>query len=347
MNKKLLAIAVGAAITLPSVALAAGPTVYGKVNLTLEKQDLESKDVDQISLDSNNSRLGVKGDFDLDVGGLKAIYQAEFGMFVDDGDNSSTKTLTDSNGDTVDVKDNTGVFSQRNIFGGITGGFGTVKAGMFDSPTKMAQGKIDQFNDLDGDIKKILAGENRVKNIVQYSTPKFADSITVNVAIIPGEGATVDGEVKDGFADSTSISAVFESGNFYAALAHDSEIVDGLEVDDQGASAAADITRLVGAFKAEAFEVGLLYQIAEESEGDGKDSSIVASGAFNIDRIKLKAQYGMTDGDVSDDTWTTTSVGADYKLAKASKVFAYYTILDKDVADTSDSYFAVGMEHKF
>ena len=55
--------------------------------------------------------------------------------------------------------------------GGIKGSFGTVWAGKHDTPTKLAQGKIDLFNDLEGDIKNTFEGENRVSNIVAYSSP--------------------------------------------------------------------------------------------------------------------------------------------------------------------------------
>ena len=333
MNKKLLAIAVGAVIAMPSLALADGPTVYGKMNLTLEKDKMDAAGTDQFQLDSNASRLGVKGSFDLDVAGLKAIYQAEYG--------------TDPFGDSGNA------FSERNIFGGLQGSFGTFKAGKFDTPTKSAQGKIDEFNDLDGDLGAIMSGENRAANIMQYSTPKLGDMVTVTVGLLPGEGATVDGKVKDGIADATSVAIALETAGLYAAVAHDSNYVGKLKVDDQGAYVAGvssdklNLTRLVAAYKMDAFEVGALYQMAEEAEGKGKDTSMLVSGAYSIDRIKLKAQYGKTDGDVSDDSWTTTSVGADYKLAKASKAFVYYTKVDKDLADTSDTYTGIGLEHKF
>ena len=126
MKKNLLAIAVGAAVVMPGLALADGPTVYGKVNVSLENAEFDNgvdSSEDAWELNSNASRLGVKGDFDLDVAGLKAIYQAEFEISVDDGDKG---------GET---------FSQRNIFGGLKGSFGTLKAGKFDTPTKKAQGK--------------------------------------------------------------------------------------------------------------------------------------------------------------------------------------------------------------
>lgn len=332
MKKNLLAIAVGAAVAFPGLALADGPTVYGKVNVSLENADVDdgTTSEDTWELNSNASRLGVKGDFDLDVANLKAIYQAEFEMSVDDGDKKGQ------------------TFTQRNIFGGLQGSFGTLKAGKFDTPTKKAQGKIDQFNDLSGDIKNVLAGENRVSNIIQYSTPKLADMITLNVAFIPAEGADVDadGEADTDIADTTSISLVAEKDMFYGAISRDTDMVDELVADSTGIES-LDITRVAAGLKPGNFELGALYQLAEETEGKGEDSSFVVSGAVKIDRVKLKAQYGMTDGDQSDEEVTQVSLGADYKLAKASKVYVYGTQLEFDLADTEETIFGIGMEHKF
>lgn len=332
MKKNLLAIAVGAAVAFPGLALADGPTVYGKVNVSLENADVDdgTTSEDTWELNSNASRLGVKGDFDLDVANLKAIYQAEFEMSVDDGDKKGQ------------------TFTQRNIFGGLQGSFGTLKAGKFDTPTKKAQGKIDQFNDLSGDIKNVLAGENRVSNIIQYSTPKLADMITLNVAFIPAEGDDVDadGEADTDIADTTSISLVAEKDMFYGAISRDTDMVDELVADSSGIES-LDITRVAAGLKPGNFELGALYQLAEETEGKGEDSSFVVSGAVKIDRVKLKAQYGMTDGDQSDEEVTQVSLGADYKLAKASKVYVYGTQLEFDLADTEETIFGIGMEHKF
>lgn len=337
MKKNLLAIAVGAAVAFPGLALADGPTVYGKVNISLENMNYDPapaapENDDKWELQSNASRLGVKGDFDLDVANLKAIYQAEFEISVDDGDKSGQ------------------TFTQRNIFGGLQGSFGTIMAGKFDSPTKKAQGKIDQFNDLDGDIKNVMAGENRVSNIIQYSTPKLADMVTLNLAFIPNEDNDDfdnDGENENGLADSTSISLVLEKDIFYGAVSRDTDIEDGLVADAETGFGTLDITRVAAGVKPGNFELGAIYQIAEESEGDGEDTSYVLSGAFKIDRVKLKAQYGMAEADTTDEEVTQYSLGADYKLAKASKAYIYLSQLEKDVADSETRTVGIGMEHKF
>lgn len=335
MKKQLLALAIGSMVVAPSVALAdKGPTVYGKVNVSYENVD-DGTD-DQWELNSNSSRIGVKGELDLDVENVKAIYQAEFQIDVDEGDNKGQ------------------TFSQRNIFGGFKhANLGTLTAGKFDTPFKKAQGDVDQFGDLDGDIGAVVDGEERASNIVQYSSPKVADAVTVNLAFIPGEGDTVAGDVQDGPADSFSSSIVFDNGTFYGALAYDSEMSTSVyDAEFAGASDyAVDALRAVAMVSMDMFEVGVLYQMSETAEDIAgvsyEDSSYVVSGAVKLDRLKLKAQYGLADLDTTGEELTLMAVGADYKVAKNSKVFGYFSRVESDLADTEDSTFGIGFEHKF
>ncbi|EON93395.1 outer membrane porin [Marinobacter lipolyticus SM19] len=327
MKKQLLALAIGSMVVAPSVAMAdKGPIVYGKANVSYENQDNDVEDT--WKLQSNASRLGVKGDLDLDFNQIKAIYKAEFEISIDDGD---------KDGET---------FSQRNIYGGFAhDAMGTLIAGKFDTPLKVSQGKVDQFNDLQGDIKNIMAGENRTSNMVQYSTPSFADALSVNVALIPGEDQE-EGTDENGVADAVSSSIVFDKGMFYGALAYDSEIEDEL-VADSTMDGRLNILRATGLVRLDMFEFGALYQLAEEEDGEGEEDSYLISGAVKFDRVKLKAQYGLTKADLSDEELTLIGVGADYKLAKSSKVYAYFAQVEQDLGDQEDTTFGVGFEHKF
>ena len=118
MKKVLLTAAIASALSVSSYGFAEGPidgTIYGKVNVSVVNQDTGSSD--EWKLNSNASRLGVKGKTEI-ADGLYAVYKAEFEVCVDDGD----------------CKGQT--FTQRNIMGGIRGSFGTIWAGKHDTPTK-------------------------------------------------------------------------------------------------------------------------------------------------------------------------------------------------------------------
>lgn len=332
MNKKLLALTLGAVAALPLTAQAEGPTLYGKMNVTLDSIEDTAAVTDAWYLNSNASRLGIKGESETGVASLKGIYQAEYEIDVA-GDAATP-------------------FAQRNIYVGLKGGFGTVRMGKFDTPLKEAQGKVDQFNDLNGDIKNIMPGETRAANIVQYSTPKLADMLTINVALMPAENTDVDGQAgnEDGIADSVSASLLFESGAFYAALAMDSNMPGKGFVDSlPTVSDRADIIRLVAGYKADSFELGAIVQAAEEvgTGAAGEDKAVLLSAAMKSGDWKFKAQYGKGEGDVNGETKTLAALGADYKLGKSTTLFVYGVNVEKDLAATEVKTLGLGIEQKF
>lgn len=337
LKKALLATAIAA--SLPMSAMAVGPIdgkIYGKINLTVDSEDYSNggdatKDYDQWEVNSNASRLGVKGKAELSEG-LYAIYKAEFEVYVDDGDSGSSK-----DNDT---------FEQRNTYVGLTGGFGTVFAGKHDTPTKLAQKKIDLFNDLGGDIKNTFEGENREDNIVVYATPNMS-GFQASAAFIAAEGDDVDGDGKDddGF-DGTSLSLSYNMDNLYLAVAADRD-VDEL-----------DLVRFVAQYKMDALQLGFMYQDAESvfdsTHADYKEEDgFFVSAKYKIDRVTLKAQYGEVEGEDennADYEEETFSIGLDYKLAKKTKAMVYYTKNTDDQTDNTEDetkVFGIGLEHKF
>ena len=196
MNKVLLSAAVASTLSLASYGFADGPidsTIYGKVNVSVVNSDNGS--TDQWKLNSNASRIGLKGSSQISEG-LSVFYKTEFEVCVDDGD----------------CKGNT--IGQRNIFAGVKGSFGSVLAGKNDTPTKLAQKKIDLFNDSVGDIKKTFAGENRMSNIVAYTTPKYGN-FSATYAVMPGEedgGSLSDG---GGLGNGGGPGGTFRLGDSY------------------------------------------------------------------------------------------------------------------------------------
>ena len=140
---------------------------------------------------------------------------------------------------------------------------------------------------------------------------------------------------------------MFQHGGLYAALAYVQNSATATRTAD--GITRADIMRLVAQYKMDALEIGGLFQQTSDvaSGSDLEDTSMMISAAFSIDRIKLKAQYGMTSGDQSDEELTMMGLGADYKLAKASKAFVYMTKVEKDSTSEENSVFGLGLEHSF
>src|SRR6218665_3499434 len=199
MNRKLLALAVTAAFSLPMAAHAA-PAVYGQLNLSVDMIDSDLFDKEG-QVHSNSSRFGVKGEEALGTSGLSAVYKAEWGVSGD--------------GDAADL-------NMRDRYLGVKSSWGTLKAGVFDSPLKASQGNVDQFNDMTyADMANFVTGDNRLRNLVGYESPRIADSIVINVALQSGED---DGT---GMDDSgASVSVVYDASGLYLALAADKNVAD-------------------------------------------------------------------------------------------------------------------------
>lgn len=300
--KRHLSIAIALATVLPSAAMAE-MTWYGKANVSFEQTN--EGDDSYTSLLSNASRIGVKGSEEVSDG-ITAIYKFEYEAFVDDGD----------------------TFSQRNIYVGVKGGFGQVIAGNFDTPTKAAQNKIDLFGDLRGDIKNVITvNENRVSNIVMYSTPT-SSGFAANVAHISREEDDADSGI--------SASVTYSMDNFYAAVAYDQDVE---EID-------SDVLRLVLQGNFGALQLGALYeQFDAESNADKLDATFI-SAAYDLgEKTTLKAQYGQSDQQA--EGGDSLSVGADFKYTRNFKSFVYYTAYSADNDVLDNDYAGVGVELKF
>ena len=311
MNKVILLGTAAAMLATAPFAAANGPIdgkLYGKINVSIVNSDGSE---DTWKLNSNASRIGLKGSTQVSEV-LTVFYKTEFEIAVDDGsfDNKTTAPDTDKV-----------TFKQRNIFAGVKGSFGSVLAGKNDTPTKLAQKKIDLFNDLEGDIKKTFAGENRMSNIVAYTTPKYGN-FSATYAVMPSEADN------GGLSDAKSYSVNYSKGDLYMSVAGDSNVKG------------ADLVRVVSQYKVDAWQLGLMYQ-----ENDTTDESgYFASAAYKIDNITYKAQYGNNENDTDGSDKTTLSVGADFKLAKNTKSFVFFTDNENS---SSTKTFGLGLEHKF
>lgn len=338
MNKKLLALAIGAAVVMPVAALADGPTLYGKINLSLETQTTNSgvpgsPDNQNWVVANNASRIGLKGTLETSKQGLDGIYNAEFDLAAD-GDG--------------------GPLSSRNIYAGLKGGFGTLIAGNVDTPLKSAQGTVDQFNDTTLDIDAYVIGETRAPNAVAYVSPKLADAVTVTVASWQGENLTqapggggltpppspipAGSTHYDGILEAISASIAYQNEGLYLALGMDKDVPTANGFGAIGAGIPVGITRLVGTYTTDSMTLGLLYQVAEESKVNlvanaasanpnpvaAENTSTVISGAFKSGDMTYKLQYGMSESEMGklSREGTVIALGADYALGKATTVTA-------------------------
>lgn len=303
------------ALSLPGLAMA-DFRVYGKANVALQHAD-DSPDPDtlpetsKVELVSNASRIGVKGSEVL-TDELEAIFQFEYETQVDDGDKSGQ------------------TFSQRDIYVGVRGKAGTLLVGKVNTPLKGAQDKVDLFNDLEGDINYLFAGEVRANNVVQYKSPVFGEYFSGSVAYIASE--------EDGIDPGISATASYRNAGLYLAIAQDSD------VQTEG----SDLTRLVARYSIESVHVGAMFEAYESALVD-EDGAFVSVLWEATDVWSFKAQAGSSD--INSSGGESVSLGADYKLTGNAKLFGYYTNETNDVgcdgSGCDDQYLGVGMSLSF
>ncbi len=319
-----------------------GATIYGKANVSVMNFDDDSTSIWELS--SNASRLGFKGATHLG-GSLEAIYKLEFEVFFDDG---------------LDDKDAGNVFQQRNIYVGLQGRAGTLFLAKHDSALKMAQLKVDRFNGLPaGDIKSVLIGENRLSNIINYTTPRFGGlSGTIQLVLNEGDDIFGDGSKADGLTDSISSALNWQNEHFNLALAYDKDVVSSGIAGDE-TKIPFNSVRITGQAVFEYFELGVIFERSKDSwKGAGhrqqSTDGYVVSGALKSGNWKVYAQLSRSDMPIKyemTDQNSQAAIGVDYNLAKPTKLFVYYSKLKWEdnltAADQRDSVFALGFEHKF
>jgi predicted porin len=251
MNKKLITLAVGAAVAAPAAAMA-DATLYGKISMSIDyvqtdanslaygpgvitKGVPDSRAIEptvvypyggrlyslttgqkyygwDLNSTDRASRLGVKGSEDLG-NGLKAIYQIEFGI-----------NLTNPQGNDNIANGDSGSISMRNSFVGLAGNWGTFLVGRHDTPLKMSTEKLDLFNDLLPDYSWTLGFHDvRANNTITYVSPTWA-GLQFAGAIIPSGGATALGVANNAntsIAASYSLAATYSNGPFYGSIAYE------------------------------------------------------------------------------------------------------------------------------
>lgn len=325
MQKKIIALAIAAAMTAPAAAMAEA-TVYGQVNMAYEIVDdggdgtgvgLASNSKNNVS--SNVSRLGFKGSEDLGSG-LTGVFQMEGQVLVDDAGSQAF------------------VFD-RNTFLGVAGGFGTVVMGQHDTPYKMATRGMDVFADSIADNRSLMGNffgmttvDARESDVLAYLTPNFG-GFTAAVAIVGETDNTLVNPTGAAKVGATTLSAKYGMDNWSAVLGY-------ISLDGKGATSAADFTatgtKVGGSFSMDMFSVNAVYEMLSLKAGTAGDKTeqdnIYVSGTMKVgDAGKVKLAYTMageakSNGTVLKNTdGSQVSVGYDHAMTKNTTLFALYT----------------------
>jgi predicted porin len=318
-------------LLLISMSAISAPKVYGKLNIALNNDGSDGVNEKEIDLVSNSSRLGLKGELEMQDG-LVGLYQIEYQ--IDPVDGHARDEVKGENGE-IEVTDST--FTQRNSYVGLKGSFGTLKLGKHDTPLKKASLKVDLFNDLKGDIKNITDGENRITSFLGYDSPVFGGGVSISVSLSKGKDDGVIGTDLDG-----------EFGtNLSASLKYDIEVIQFVIATEKASIKGFDHNRLGMMIPAGPVTIGLIHTTTESTIGNSVDydaTTISIAGKVADGNGRVKFQYGTSDKSAG---LTQTQIGYDHKLFKNFKILAYHTVRSKDAVNSDDAHTGLGIEYKF
>lgn len=322
--KKLLAIAVAAALVAPAAAMA-DTTLYGKLHATVGQvkttSALTGLTTTSTGVESHNSRIGIKGSTALD-NGMEATYGVEYGLNIDGDNGGNSGATTGTDGSTASQS-----LSARNTFVGVKGGFGEVRVGRHDTPAKLATAGQDVFADNQADLSNIInADGHRVNNVVAYIN-KFGP---VGFAYAHSTGTGLDAiagtATGDNGADADTLMVNYGNGPWYAGLGY-TKVKSNTAAAFNGYKG----TNLGLGWKAEAGHQANLILEDSKSEvaADGKNKAALINGVYKMGNVALKAQYGERKHSGSaaalNGKEKLTSVGADYNLGKKTAVYLLHS----------------------
>lgn len=323
MNKKLISLAVGAALgTAPVIgAQAADVKVYGKVQFELANVDAGESNIEVG--DNQRGRFGIKASEKLG-NGLTAFSKLEY-----DAGSTRDGQIRDTNfGDSPGVR-------EANV--GLKGNFGKFTIGTMKSAYKYSGGvKYDPFVTTileargKGGMTGGTFGHNAfLDNSIAYQTPNL-NGLTGWITYSPDE-ASADANARSNDGDY-SAALKYSQGPFEVFVA-------GVEND----SGDYDSQKVGGQFKMGNHRFSGQYEM---SDSGGSDTDTLFLGyVLKMGNNRLVAQYGNTDPDAGSET-DYFAIGGIHFMSKKTRVFAGYRNSDPDGGTETDAL-SIGMRMDF
>src|SRR5574343_1211154 len=179
MQKKIIALAIAGLASTAAFAQS-NVTIYGRMDLGAAYRTGDSGGVantegkyEIASGIGSGSRIGFKGVEDLG-NGLKAVFQSEFGIGIDQPAGSAR--INDANGNQIgqSAAGTNATWTNRNSYVGLAGGFGTVVAGRLDGVRYGIFNTYDPFaGGTIGNFTQMTIQVDRADNAIAYISPNF------------------------------------------------------------------------------------------------------------------------------------------------------------------------------
>lgn len=348
MDKKILSTVIAGMIAgTMAVAANADVSLYGQVDLSLDAVDTDNTDAgakgDDINMNSNKSRIGIKGSEDLG-NGLNAIFQLEYEIDPSGTDTAAQNLSTGG----------------RDQWLGLEGGFGKVRFGTMSTQYKSTGKSVDPMWDTAFDSRNTgLAsglhsgagsnGEGRTTNAIGFDTANysgFSAGATYSFDDACPQGTV--GPCADD--DAYSLGAKYSNGPILAFV--DYVTSDKGDADDAtkiGGSYNFGDAAVYGAYE---FDGGMISSRGGAGNSVEDADLWQIGGSYTMGSAMLYAGYGqgddnnvVADGDQGYNAWT---VAGTYNFSKRTKSYVGFTQQSLDCAGCGENdQFSVGMQHKF
>jgi len=270
--------------------------------------------VNGFSLENFASYVGIKGDYDVHED-FSLIYKFEAG--VESFDN-----------------DDTNIFKPRNSYLGFKVKYGSVVFGRNDTVFKTSEGKVDLFNITSSDMNMIIAGNDRLGDLVTINTAKVA-GMSLGITYAFDDDFNQKNPMLADNQNNYAVSIVygdpsFKKGNSYLSLAY----ADGLNL--------LEATRVVAGVAISSIKVGAIYQYSKSSIYENvKGNSYLLSMSIPVNKYDWKFQYLKDDAGLGK---VTKNAGADLKTLNNSDASQYslgvdYNLMKELTFGTAVSYF--------
>lgn len=326
MNKKLLAVAIGAALAAPMYAANAAVTIGGQAHMSADYVDtfdapggvLNANSHKMWNISSNVSNIFFKAEEDLG-GGLKGVFYMQQYFRLDDNGGATQSTVTAANR-MHDAPAYAGLSSSS---------FGTILLGNMDSPTKLTNRAVDLFGNAIGDSRNTAADNTRLQNAVVYATPNFG-----GVVVTLGHSTNVD--------------------NLIAASSTDTSVNVGSTATAVNGSKTGNVLGVK--FEQGPVMVAAAYQQVIDNNNTSAttydDNTIMNVGAsFKVGPARIVGFYqqAKANGNVIDTDADTYGIGAAFTFGNETIKAQYYNVTKSKLAstDVSATVYAIGYDHAF
>ncbi len=363
MNKKLIALAIASAVSMPVLADTSNVTIYGTLDVGVD----DASNVTAAGGTNNVGRfadygsfLGLKGSENVG-NGVSAIWQIEQGLSLSGGNNASYN-LNGHTGFAQNPYNN-----QRNSFVGLSSTTaGTILGGIHDTPYKMATASMDPFADTLGDYNGIVGAAGsygmsasnyfdlRPTNTLAYVSPNL-NGLTLAGAYVFGDATNTNpaGLVNNmngtaaanSTGDAYSIAAMYNLGPAYLTAAYEKHNFGAGGNGSLGytplAGLSNDAWKLGASYSVMDLTLSLMYEDSNDNFGPGGGNLVghhtwYGSAKYKMGAYDVALAYANAGSGAQSNTGADQyTIGGDYNFSKNTQAFLLYT----RIANDSNAYY--------